>query len=103
MFYEFDKIYSFLGGNDGYQYSLPICYYDAAKDLFDSIEKYLEKNPDYAKDFAIDQIKTKFQWIRVYYSPMNDEIDNMILKLCDVAAKHQKAEGFLLVWKKEDV
>ena len=102
MFYEFDKIYDFLKDNDGYKYELPICYYDAAKELFDSIEKYLEENPDYAKDFVIDQIKTKFQWIRVYYYPMNDEIDKMIIKLCDFAA-FKKQEGALLIWKREDV
>jgi hypothetical protein len=103
MFYEFDKVYDFLSDNDGYKYSLPIEYYDMAKVFLDSIEKYLNENPDYKKEFNILQIKTKFRSIRVYFHPRNESIDSLIKTLCEDCDKIGKREGCLLIWKKGDV
>ena len=104
MFYEFQQKYDFLKDNDGYKYQLPIEYYDIAKTFFDSVEKYLEENPDYKEEFEFDQIKTKFQWVRVYYHPTNSDIDGFIKKLYDSAeAFDKKREGILSIWMKKSV
>ncbi len=104
MFDEFEKKYDFLEDNAGYKYSLPIEYYDVVEIFLNSIQKYLEENPDYKEEFEFDQIKTKFQWIRIYYHPANSDIDGFIGKLIDGAFEFdKKKEGILSIWMKKSV